>query len=245
MSSLADRIKISQLYYRHGGNNDAKGKNDDNDTQNLDINLSIQFLLNCSPGSCHGGSAKKSYKFIKEYGYIPYDTCMNYIACSSESNEGFCPHVDTTCNPINTCRTCSRDENGIGYCKEINSFPNATVEEYGSYSRDDGVDAIMAEIYMRGPVQASVNGTVLKYYTGGIIDDESYENLGHSHGVSIVGWGEETLPSSVKRKYWIVRNSWGQFWGEMGFFRWVFITTNDTVYGGCFHSSFLVFYSGI
>lgn len=229
MSSLADRIKISQLYYRHGdgddenpNNHNSKQNNNNNknsDTQNLDINLSIQFLLNCSPGSCHGGSAKKTYKFIKQKGYIPYDTCMNYIACSSDSKDGFCPHVDTTCNAMNTCRTCSRDEKGIGYCKEIDYFPNATVEEYGSYSKEDGVDAIMAEVYMRGPIQASVNGTVLKDYSGGIIDDARYENMGHSHGVSIVGWGEESLSSSLKRKYWIVRNSWGQYWGEMGFFR--------------------------
>lgn len=254
MSALADRIKISQLYYRHGvgggvvrgggggGNvinsndngydNDNGNDNDDNnniinhkvevqkDTLNLDINLSIQFLLNCSPGSCNGGSAIRTYAFIKEYGYIPYDTCMNYIACSSDSNEGFCPHVDTTCNAINTCRTCSRNEvTNNGECKEINSFPNATVEEYGTYSKD--VDAIMAELFMRGPVQASVNGTVLKDYVGGIIDDIRYEDMGHNHGVSIVGWGEENVRSSLKRKYWIVRNSWGQYWGEMGFFRYV------------------------
>jgi cathepsin X len=133
---------------------------------------------------------------------------MNYIACSSDSNEGFCPYVDTTCNAINTCRTCSRDEvSGIGECKQIDTFPNATVEEYGSISRD--VDSIMAEIFMRGPVQASVNGTVLKDYEGGIIDDKKYENMGHNHGVSIVGWGEGKQDSK-KRQYWIVRNSWGQ-----------------------------------
>ncbi len=40
--------------------------------------------------------------------------------------------------------------------------------------------------------------------------------MGHSHGVSIVGWkyDEET-----GTKHWIVRNSWGQYWGEFGFFR--------------------------
>ncbi len=144
MSALADRIKIARLLH-----------NDEKVPYTSDINLSIQFLLNCGPGSCNGGSALRGYKFIKEYGLVPYDTCQNYIACSSDSEEGFCPFVDTTCKPINICRTCSRDENGVGYCNEVAKFPNATIAEYGSYSVDD-VDAIMAEIFARGPVKVSI-----------------------------------------------------------------------------------------
>ena len=105
MSTLADRIKIARLLQ---GNN-----------YTADINLSVQFLLNCSPGSCHGGSALHTYKFIKEYGYVPFDTCQNYIACSEESIEGFCKFVDTKCTEKNICKTCSRDENGIGHCKAV------------------------------------------------------------------------------------------------------------------------------
>ncbi len=202
MSSLADRIKISQLYYQHGKSDSDNGSSSSSkiqDYRNHDINLSIQFLLNCSPGTCHGGSGLKAYQFIHKLGYVPYDTCMNYIACSVDSTEGFCPHVDTMCNAHNTCRTCTRNETTqLGHCTTIYEFPNATVEEYGSYSLD--VDAIMAEIYMRGPVQASLNATVIKDYTGGIIgDDESLRDMGHNHGVSIVGWGAEEK-DGVERK---------------------------------------------
>ena len=35
------------------------------------------------------------YEFITQTGFIPYDTCLPYMACSSESTEGFCQYVDT------------------------------------------------------------------------------------------------------------------------------------------------------
>lgn len=64
LSSLADRIKIAR-----------KAEGDD-------INLSIQFILNCgaeTAGSCYGGYHTSVFEFIKKTGYIPYDTCMPYM----------------------------------------------------------------------------------------------------------------------------------------------------------------------
>lgn len=199
LSSLADRINI------------ARGAKKD------EINLSVQFLLNCGAeiaGSCHGGSASGAYDFIQQWGYIPFDTCQPYIACSSDSIAGFCPHVDTSCSPMNICRTCTNPEKG-GSCVAVHKFPNATVSEFGTYHND--VHAIMAEIFARGPVKASVNAEPLEAYTGGIIyDSPELRNMTHNHGVSLVGWGWE---QSTDTQYWIVRNSWGQYWGELSFFR--------------------------
>ncbi len=99
-------------------------------TNQPEINLSIQYILNCgteTAGSCHGGSHSGAYEFIKkESGFVPFDSCMPYIACSAESKEGFCKEVDTTCSSVNTCRTCDTFESLGGTCAEIAPFPNAT-----------------------------------------------------------------------------------------------------------------------
>ena len=203
MSLLADRIKIAL---------NASGP---------EINLSIQFLLNCGgngeAGSCRGGSSLRAFDFIHRVGYVPYETCMPYLACSEDSTNGFCPYVDTTCKPINICRTCTNpDKNPNGSCAAIGRFPNATVAEYGTYSEAE-LPAIMAEIFARGPVKASVNAAPLLEYEGGILlENEITRNTTHNHGVSIVGWGYDEV---LDLQYWIVRNSWGSYWGELGFFR--------------------------
>lgn len=81
----------------------------------------------------------------------------------------------------------------------------------------DHIFAVKSEISTRGPVTAGIAGHHLKNYTGGIIfDDESLRDLHPTHEVSIIGWGKD---SKTGVEYWIIRNSWGEYWGEMSFFR--------------------------
>lgn len=89
--------------------------------------------------------------------------------------------------------------------------------EYGTYNllTGDRVHKIKAEVYARGPVAAGVNAIPLLDYKGGVISDKSYLDMIVDHIVSIVGWDV----TEDGDEYWIVRNSWGEYWGEMGFFR--------------------------
>lgn len=199
LSALADRIKM------------ARGPK----AAGPEINLSIQFILNCAAdvaGSCHGGSPSQTYSFIKSTGYVPYDTCLQYEACSSDSDEGFCRYTDNTCKPINICRTCSTFKENGGFCSELDHFPNATIAEHGNVR---GEANIMKEVYARGPVACEVNASPLHDYEGGIFDDASNKD-GSNHIVSITGWGHD---DATDTPYWLVRNSWGEYWGENGFFR--------------------------
>lgn len=196
VSSLGDRIKIAR---------GAKG---------IDINLSVQHILNCgNAGSCHGGSVVGPFSWISEISKktgsgISYETSNPYLACSSESQEGICPHADWSCNAMNVARTCSTFSDSGGHCAGLSHYPNATISEFGEVS---GADKMAAEIYARGPISCGIDAAPILDYTGGIV---SMPGSGVDHVISVVGWGQE-----AGKDYWIVRNSWGEFWGEMGYIR--------------------------
>lgn len=198
VSALADRIKIAR---------NAKG---------IDINLSVQHILNCgNAGSCHGGSVVGPYSWIHQISQrtgsgVTYETANPYFACSSESREGFCQHADTSCrnNLRAVAYTCSTFSSNGGFCAALDHYPNATIAEYGQVH---GADNMMAEIYARGPITCGIDAGPITEYTGGVVSGPL--NSGTDHVVSIVGWNT----SANGKKYWIVRNSWGEYWGDKGY----------------------------
>jgi cathepsin X len=192
ISALADRVKIAR-----GG----KG---------IDINPSVQHVLNCgNAGSCHGGSGGAVYQWIKRNGGVSTETSQPYLACSSESKEGFCPYVNTKCSALNTARTCGSFDHEGGACTGLIQYPNITISDYGSIR---GSNAMMKEIFARGPIACGIDAGPLLNYEGGIAT--SMESS-VDHIISVVGWGTD----AKEGKYWVVRNSWGEFWGEYGYVR--------------------------
>ena len=196
-SALGDRVKIAR-----GG----KG---------IDINVAVQHILNCGGiGSCHGGSVDGPYQWIHQISQatgtgISFETSNPYMACSSESQVGFCPNADWTCTAENVARTCSTFP-PAGKCAGLSQYPNITISEYGSIS---GADAMAKEIFARGPISCGIDAAPILNYTGGI---SNLPGEGVDHVISVVGWG---MDATTSKQYWIVRNSWGEFWGEMGYIR--------------------------
>jgi cathepsin X len=199
ISSLADRIKIRRK------------------AAWPDINLSIQFLLNCQMGgSCNGGDHLATYKAIHEYGSIPYEDCMIYQACSSDSSEEGCKNNKQMyeCTATNICKTCDTFTNRGGTCSPIMHYPNATIASYGAVK---GSADMMAEIYKNGPIACGINAEEIVDYTGGVLDLPHQLKM-INHIISVVGWGYD---SALNKQYWIIRNSWGSYYGELGFLRLV------------------------
>jgi len=86
----------------------------------------------------------------------------------------------------------------------------------------------MNEIHQRGPVACGIAvPDALENYTGGIFHDLTNDTE-IVHDVSIVGYGVE---NGVK--FWKIRNSWGEHFGENGFFRVVRGINNIAVETDC------------
>jgi cathepsin L len=69
-----------------------------------------------------------------------------------------------------------------------------------------------------GPVAVAIDASHLSFqlYQGGIWNEPACSATHLKHGVGCLGWG---VQSSLK--YWIIRNSWGTAWGEIGYMRMI------------------------
>ena len=176
--------------------------------------LSMQVILNCDKydGGCHGGDPLTAYQYIHEAGGIPDETCQTYVAEGHDTGRD--------CNAIDVCMTC--DEKG---CYAQESYPVWDVEEYGLVN---GTEAMMAEL-QRGPITCSIAVTDDFF---GLKDFSVFEDLTGDqdldHSISVVGYGTES-----GLDFWIIRNSWGSYWGESGFARIVRGKNNLGIESNC------------
>ena len=119
------------------------------------------------------------------------------------------------------CENCSRDKG----CWNQDNYKVYQTDEYGKVS---GEEAMMQEIYQRGPIACGIAVPAdLEDYKGGIY----YDNTGDMnivHDISIVGFG---VYKGIK--YWTVRNSWGTHFGENGFVRVLRGVNNIAIESDC------------
>ncbi|XP_045477250.1 procathepsin L-like [Harmonia axyridis] len=75
--------------------------------------------------------------------------------------------------------------------------------------------ALQEAIAVGGAVSVGIDATEkLQRYKGGILDDDLCRNDSMKHWVLIIGYGKED-----NKDYYIIKNSWGEQWGEKGYFR--------------------------
>ena len=105
------------------------------------------------------------------------------------------------------------------------TYPSLT--QFQSWHRIpcNDIDAIKTAIMTYGVVDAAVwVGSAFQGYSGGIYEDTNTACDGNpcydttsNHAISLVGWDDN--PSEGGEGVWILRNSWGDTWGESGYMR--------------------------
>lgn len=72
----------------------------------------------------------------------------------------------------------------------------------------------MQNAVMRGPAVAYIAASKPNFlmYGSGIYDDHTCQNEPFDHVVLVVGYGTD---NRTNQDYWLVKNTWGQDWGEV------------------------------
>ncbi|KAB2604562.1 cysteine proteinase 15A [Pyrus ussuriensis x Pyrus communis] len=103
-------------------------------------------------------------------------------------------------------------------CKFDKSKVVSSVNNFSVISTDE--DQIAANLVNHGPLAVGINAVFMQTYVGGVscpyICGKRID-----HGVLLVGYGSSGFaPIRFKEKpYWILKNSWGQSWGEQGYYK--------------------------
>jgi len=193
LSSMQDRISIHQRGARPP------------------VMLSRQSVLSCAglygfSHGCNGGEVFEIFEYLRQHG-APDESCMPYKAMDHTALGNV-----TECPAEAYCMNCM-PQAGTHKCWAIERPIRYFARNYGRIPASEA--AIRREIYTYGPVacgMATDDSFDYNYRRG--VWTQGGNNTNINHDVEIVGWG-----SNSKQDYWIIRNSWGTYWGSVGFFK--------------------------
>eukprot|EP00386_Alphamonas_edax_P006403 GDKI01020727.1.p1 GENE.GDKI01020727.1~~GDKI01020727.1.p1 ORF type:complete len:388 (-),score=165.22 GDKI01020727.1:764-1927(-) len=122
-----------------------------------------------------------------------------------QRNGGLCSETDYPYKAVN------------GQCKASSCENVFEIEGYRAVPQDDE-KAFMEALAKYGPVAIAIEADQMEFqfYSGGVFDAECGDNL--DHGVLAVGYGTD---AESGLDYYLVKNSWGNRWGDKGFIKLV------------------------
>mmetsp|Transcript_80865 Transcript_80865/g.187759 ORF Transcript_80865/g.187759 Transcript_80865/m.187759 type:complete len:417 (+) Transcript_80865:58-1308(+) len=160
--------------------------------------LSSQMVVSCTPnerhcggrGGCTGATAELAYDMIRARGGLPFAVEWNYESGYSGNTP--------------TCR------------QGLFQHPRIAISGFEVLASNRLAPLKEALVASGGPIVVSVDATNWFEYSEGIYSDTNLGRKGDftvNHAVTLMAYKEPQLGA---RGYWVIRNSWGDYWGEAG-----------------------------
>ena len=160
------------------------------------VELSAQQLIACDTAShgCEGGYLLSTWEYLRNIGVVS-SNCYKYSFFSQM---------------FGLSGRCKLNWYG-DFCPNNKSEAPYFYKSIGAYQLASEVETIQKEIYLYGSVEGGIEVySDFMHYKYGVYSHVSGRSVG-GHAIKIVGWGSDNGVD-----YWLVANSWGTKWGDMG-----------------------------